>query len=350
MDSFILYTILFVVLTFAAWVARRIRGTKTVYLILMFGIMCFMASFRAYHIGNDTEAYYRFFTNIVRGDFDTDARLEIGFRYLNWAVAMVTGNFTALLAITSIIMFVAMYFYVKKWGYNPYLYGLLFWLFGFVSFVSPLRQSLAIVCLFISLHYLLKKKYILAAVICAAGALFHKTAIVGLLLIPLSFLKPSTWNLLVAFVVTLFLALTGVMESFLDEYYERYLDVQSGVAAAVFNAAFGAIPLFIEGWQKEKKPDQKLLVIRWGSFLFAVCYLLSLVSSGMGRIAYYFFPMAISCWCVAVKRLRPGIREVVMISIVLVLIAYRILILAYRPQWNSFFPFEYVWQNASDLI
>ena len=309
-----------------------------------------MASFRAYHIGNDTEAYFRFFSNIARGDLETDARLEIGFRYLNRAIAMLTSDFTALLTITSIIMFVSLYYYVKRWGYNPYLYGLLFWLFGFVSFVSPLRQSLAIVCLFISLHYLLKKKYLLAVAICAAGALFHKTALVGLLLIPLSFVKPSTWNLLAAFLVILLLAATGVLESALDEYYERYLDNQSGVAAAVFNAAFGAIPLLIQGWHKERELDQKLLVIRWGSFLFANCYLLSLVSSGMGRIAYYFFPMAISCWCISLKKLKPGIREIVMITVILVLIAYRILVLAYRPQWNSFFPFEYVWQTSSDLL
>ena len=141
MDSFLSYTFLFVSLSFIAWTARRIRRTKTVYLILVFGIMCFMASFRAYHIGNDTEAYFRFFSNIARGDLETDARLEIGFRYLNRAIAMLTSDFTALLTITSIIMFVSLYYYVKRWGYNPYLYGLLFWLFGFVSFVSPLRQS-----------------------------------------------------------------------------------------------------------------------------------------------------------------------------------------------------------------
>ena len=344
MYSFIIYTILFVALTFVAWIARRIRGTETVYLILVFGIMCFMASFRAYHIGNDTEAYYRFFTNIARGDFDTDARLEVGFRYLNWGVSLITGNYTVLLLITSVIMFIALGLYVKRWGYNPYLYGLLFWLFGFVSFVSPLRQSLAIVCLFISMHFLLEKKYLLAVIICASGALFHKTALVGLLLIPLSFIKPSSWNLLVAFVVILFVAVTGVLEPFLDEYYERYLYVQSGVAAAVFNSAFGAIPLVLQGWRKNRRLDQKMTLIRWGSFLFSICYVLSIISSGLGRIAYYFFPMAISCWCVAMKKLKPGIREVVMIALVLILIAYRILILAYRPQWNSFFPFEYVWQ------
>lgn len=349
MDSFILYTILFVALTFVAWLMRRIRGTKTVYLILMLGIMCFMASFRAYHIGNDTEAYFRFFSNIVRGDFETDSRLEIGFRYLNRGVALLTGNFTALLAISSVIMFSALFFYVRRWGYSVYTYALLFWLFGFVSFVSPLRQSLAIVCIFISLHYLLKRKYLIAVIICALGALFHKTALVGLLLIPLSFIKPSSLNLFAASAVVLVLAVTGVLESFLDEYYERYLDVQSGVAAALFNAAFGVIPLVLQGKYKVKRPDQRLIVIRWGSCLFAICYLLSLISSGMGRIAYYYFPMAISCWCIAIKKMKPGVREVVLISVILILVVYRILILAYRPQWNSFFPFEYVWQVPAEL-
>ena len=350
MDSFIIYTILFVALTFVAWLLRRIKGTKTVYLILTLGIMCFMASFRAYHIGNDTEAYYRFFSNIVRGDFESDARLEIGFRYLNRGVAMLTGDFTVLLTVTSLIMFIALFFYIRKWGYSPYLYGILFWLFGFVSFISPLRQSLAIVCIFISLHFLTERRYLFAIVICAMGALFHKTALVGLLLIPLSFIKPSSFNLIAASFVVLVLAVTGVLESFLDEYYERYLDVQSGVAAAVFNAAFGVIPLVLQGGLKGKRPDTKLYVIRWGSCLFSVCYLLSVISSGMGRIAYYFFPMAISCWCVTVKKMKPGIREIVLISIVLVLVAYRLLVLAYRPEWNSFFPFEYVWEAPEDLL
>lgn len=349
MDSYIIYTILFVTLTFVAWILRRIKFTKTVYLVLTLGIMCMMASFRAYHIGNDTEAYYRFFTNIVAGDFEADARLEVGFRYLNRAVAMLTGNFTVLLTVTSVIMFTALFFYIRKWGYSPYLYGLLFWLFGFVSFVSPLRQSLAIVCIIISLPFILERKVLIAILICAAGALFHKTALVGLFLIPLSYIKPSYLNLLASFGVVLFLAVTGVLESFLDEYYERYLDAQSGVAAAVFNAAFGVIPLILQGGFKGKKMDRKMYVVRWGSSLFSVCYLLSVISSGMGRIAYYFFPMAISCWCVAIKKMKPGVREIVVIAVVLVLVVYRILILSYRPGWNSFFPFEYVWQIPADL-
>ena len=310
-----------------------------------------MTSFRAYDVGNDTEAYSMFFYSFSNDSLGVDTRIEPGYRFLNQLIANHTDNFTVFLLITSIVLFTALFLFVEKNGYDNLLYIVLFWLFGYTSFVSPLRQSLAIVFVFISLVFLERNKGVLFVLFCLLASLFHRPAIICLILLPLYYVRPSFRAFLLMAIVVSIMVFSNAMNYItgrFDEYYLHYFETQSGWAAAVFNSLFGLVPIIVDT-ENNKNPNRMSFISlsRWGCFLFALCYLCSLNSSGVGRIAYYFLPMVLSYWCYVINKLRGGIKPITIVLLIMILIAYNLLAIKFRPEWNSFFPFHYVWDIDS---
>lgn len=353
MLSFLHYTLIILLLYLISLLKSNSSSQKnqkhSFYLLLSLGLMCFMTSFRAYDVGNDTEAYYFFFNSFSNNDYGVDTRIESGYRFLNYLVTLFSDNFTVFLSITSVILFASLFAYIQKRGFDNQLYSVLFWLFGYTSFVSPLRQSLAIVFIFISLFFLERKKGVFFVVFCFLASLFHRPAIICLILFPLYYVRPSFKSYLFMAVVVLILVfsntinhLTGV----LDKYYLHYFDTQSGWAAVLFNSLFGLIPIIIDANKKDHSDSASFIRLsRWGCFLYVLCYLCSLYSSGMGRIAYYFLPMVLSYWCYVISKLKGGIKPITIILLIVILVTYNLLAIKFRPEWNSFFPFHYVWES-----
>ena len=353
MLSFLQYTLILLSLYLISLLRNNISSKKnpkhSFYLLLSLGLMCFMTSFRAYDIGNDTEAYCLFFESFLNGDYGVDTRIESGYRFLNQFIARFSDDFTVFLSITSVILFASLFVYIQKKGFDNQLYSVLFWLFGYTSFVSPLRQSLALVFIFISLFFLERRKGVFFVLFCFLASLFHRPAIICLLLLPLYYVRPSFKSYLFTAVIVLILVfsnainhLTGVF----DKYYLHYFDTQSGWAAVLFNCLFGLTPILIDANKKEHFGSASFISLsRWGCFLYILCYLCSLYSSGMGRIAYYFLPMVLSYWCYVISRLKGGIKPITIILLIGILVTYDLLAIKFRPEWNSFFPFHYVWES-----
>lgn len=346
MNSFILFT--FIILTLCLIPEKN--KDRSFYLIVSLAFLCFITSFRGYDIGNDTHAYYRFFENIVNGVDNVDERIEPGYRFLNLIIAQFSVNYTVFLLITSLILFYALYRYIKSYGFSDKLYVVLFWCFSYVAYVSPLRQSLALSIALLSMPLLFTKRSYLFIIPVLLAATFHKTAIVCLAYLLFIYFRPTSKRIMLLVCSLVLLMLSGAvsgLNDYMDDYYARYLSVQSGMVAAIFNTLMGLTPLLLD-----KTTDQNHVngispkmysFLRWSSVSYSALYLMSIYSSGMGRLAYYFLPMMLSYWVYTILTNRYYSRRILSALLMCIIISYRVATLILRPEWNSFFPYSFVW-------
>lgn len=352
MESFIILT--FIVFLFGLIRENSNQKTISPYLFTSLLFLCLITGLRRYDIGNDTESYYRFFDNIAYGSFDSDERIELGFRYLSLFLSMISKDYTVFLIITSAILFGTMYKYIRDYGYNSKLYVCIFWCFAYISFVSPLRQSLGLCLVLWAIPFLVNGKVLIFALACYAAHYFHNSAIVCLAILPLAYFEPKKNRVLwVVILIALLVASGGasIFSDYLDdEYYRRYLAVQSGWIAAVFNAVFAVIPILLDKGDIDNSRTEFCSkfsfynIMKWSSVLYASSYLLSIHTSGMGRIAYYFLPMMLSYWVYTIENISGNNKKLLIAFVFIVLIGYKVTTLLLRPEWNSFFPFYFYWQ------
>ena len=356
MESFVIISIyiLLVSLIFPIKSVRipesRFTTNEKIYLFLTMFFMLFIASFRRYDIGNDTEAYHRFFSHMVVGDYNYDERVEIGYRYLNILISKFTDNYTLFMFIVNIIIFMALIKFIKKEVTNLKLFVCIFWLFSFISYVSPIRQSIALGIVLLSINYIKERKFIRFYIACALAVTFHATALVAIVFPLLYWMKPKKSKTYIILFMTIVAvgtnAISFIATRVLGDYYSRYLDVQSGVIAVVFNLLFSIIPILLEDKFIDNSSIQSMpsyCLMKYGSLIYGCFYIVSLYTSGAGRIAYFFSPMVIAYWGYVLNALKFKLRIIANIIIMLVLLLYRVIVLLYRPEWNSFFPYHFIW-------
>ena len=356
MESFVLisFYIIFISIVFPIKKFRqlgsRFTNNEKIYLFLTVFFMLFLASFRRYDIGNDTEAYHRFFSHMVAGNYSYDGRVEIGFRCLNILISKFTDNYTVFLLIVYTFLFSSLILFIKREVSNLKMFVCIFWLFGFITFVSPIRQTIALAIVLLSIKFIKDNRFFIFYFSCFVAATFHATAFVAIVFPFLYLLKPKkskTYLILLATLIAVGTnAFSFIATKFLGEYYSRYLNVQSGITAVIFNVSFSLVPILIEDKFIDNSQFRNLeayRLMKFGTLIYACFYIVSLYTSGAGRLAYFFCPLVIVYWGYVINALKFKLRISVNFVIITVLFVYRIFVLFYRPEWNSFFPFHFIW-------
>lgn len=115
---------------------------------------------------------------------------DISFWYISKVISSFSkGNYTIWFAFLAISYIIPLYLLIKRYSKNYQISLILFCCLGFGFFImTGLRQTLAMGCTMGALYFLLKnqRKYYFLLVV--FGTLFHKTAIVFLILYPLIYL------------------------------------------------------------------------------------------------------------------------------------------------------------------
>ena len=143
MISFTIYTLIIITVSIFKIPDRKTKGNQLGLALLMIAIFI-MAAFRRYDVGNDTQSYLSFFSQISLGNIAYDPRIEPGYRYLNLLVSLFSNNFTWILIISSFLLLFPAYSLFRKFSDNPKLCVLLFWMLGFTTLVSATRQAIAV--------------------------------------------------------------------------------------------------------------------------------------------------------------------------------------------------------------
>ena len=276
------------------------KEAKIKWIILLLSILPMFLMFVLRHksVGSDTPGYvlgfekgilkYSFYELLTKYDGDN----EIGYMLYVKLISLVTDNYTVFFLINAIIIFGAMLHFSIVYTKNPFLFFYLFITMGTYSFISTgLRQSLAIAICLLAVDFVRDKKLISFLFMVCLAYFFHKSALIFLLIYPLSLIKKYNWIgfiyifLAVIFIVgfsafhTAFIQLLGYDGYDIEETGNAYLVVLWIVLLAGYS-------FYILGGAKKEKLEQ--IIMAHFAALTVVFWLLRLISRTAERISFYF--------------------------------------------------------------
>lgn len=171
------------------------RSNKEMYnrisIIVFFFVLFFLTAFRSHYVGADTANYRIMFMRFSDLSFESDLRYkEPAFSVLCKIISLFTDNFQWLLIIVSIISIIPVALvYTAEIEYPMTTIVLLMSISNFYMFFSGMRQSIAISLGMIAFIFTKNKKLIPFLLIVILAFLFHRTAIILLLMYPVYHLK-----------------------------------------------------------------------------------------------------------------------------------------------------------------
>lgn len=271
---------------------------------IIFTILSFVLffGFRAYSVGTDTMNYLqRIFIKIDNIKFTF---VEPLYLILNIVIAKLGGDYTSLLILLGFVMFIPLVISITKLSNKPSISMFLFITLGmFCQSMNAMRQYIALVYILLGLTVLLKYKWGDFAFIgfVVFAILFHKTAIVSLLLIPLKYLKLN-WKTLLAALVFMIVALLlapyiiKLFDSFMNtDYYNNYVDrgiggsiIENVITIIVVSAATIGMLIFKKLINRDDAKKYDFFV--WMFVLFGMTKIISIFSIPLiDRVGIYFF-------------------------------------------------------------
>lgn len=176
-----LYLIYLILALFAFFEINGGRSLLRKVMIIPFLILFALASLR-WERGTDWGSYITMFEN-VENIFYLLA-FEPGFYYLNYIVSVVSDNYTIVLVIQAIIIYVLHFYIIKKYSLLPFV-SLMIWFGFYIGSVFFVRFHVALAITLFSFIFIVDRKFWKFFICILIAFCFHRTAI---LFIPAYFL------------------------------------------------------------------------------------------------------------------------------------------------------------------
>ena len=201
-------------------------------LLLSFIILSLMAGLRKYTVGVDTLQFYEAFNNIGQTNDWTfsEFRYEYGFSLLCKILYLIFKDPQSLIFVTSIFINFSVYIFIKNNSKDYFLSTLLYiFLNYYFNYMNIMRQAIAIAILLLFYKFLKNKQYLFYLLGIIIAFFFHKTALMGLVLILVKMLtkfKYLNFSIavcgIIAFIFYKEIFMFGA--NFLGDYYLAYLN------------------------------------------------------------------------------------------------------------------------------
>ena len=253
---------------------------KIVYLLLTSLILGTTGGLRSSLVGFDTENYYIAFlrtSDSLQRIFDNPQHIETGFAALCTIIKVLGGNFVHLLLICSFFIVGCFSIFVYRHSSNVLLsiFILLCFPYYYSSF-DIMRHFVATSFLLLAYKYILNGKFIKYSIFIIAGAIFHKTALIYIILYPLLRTKWSTklmWSVFAIGVIIMIYA-TAISLYIVEETgtYGTIAEVWVGKNAGGSLTALMYFVIFIMAYLLRKN-----LVVPSRADIYLICVLLLFV-------------------------------------------------------------------------
>lgn len=328
--------------------AYNYKSICNAFTFAMLFILWFLTAFRSSEIGNDTQTYINYFIKINKTGVSDKYVIEYGFQYLCLFIGLFTDNPQVFLIICATICYLGIGVYIFKYSKNIVISTILVFCLCFSIFTNTLRQDIAMVICLYAYQAMKKKKRILSLLLILVAFLFHKSALIFLVLFLSKFLK---YNLKFDIFITILIAvlsISGVISSIvlrLASGYAGYFDSKYSGSGwlAVFVALLRNLVfyVFINVAYRKTLNDKKLILANF--LMLLLLSSLGFVVNLFTRASEYFLLPAIvelpnACYDGKVK------NKCVLISIIcFVLLAYFLVSLIFRPEWNNLYPYSFYW-------
>ena len=342
------------------------------FLVMCLGYLTVLACFRGMNVGNDTRSYYNLFLfytgqgtvqNISSAGLRWMSNIEIGYRLLNKYFGTIWRNYQAFISAIAIVSYLVLGRFVKKYSSNVALSVILMFLMFYSSYMNLLRQIIALSIVLLAFDALNAKKtfrFIISVLV--ATILFHHSAIICLLLLPMSKSKCSKklayFSVAMAALVVAFGRIPAII-SFLN-ITTGYTDVAAGSSIVFSIIKNFAVLLF--SWyltnirssstlsdtnNNELNPEISDNLISWIPF---ICLLISVCALGMPvatRFELYFeiFLIVLIPRMITTSARMPSNIRVVVNTLLLTLLIYNAGKSVYRPEWVTEFSYYPFWSK-----
>lgn len=341
-----------------------VTRTRVFILRLAFFVLWFMAAFRGMLVANDTQSYYRTYIKIAESGLQSENRMEIGYVLLNALISQLFSDnetgFRVLLFISACVA----YYPLEQWierhcsAYDVCLLAFYF-LFN-ASYMSAIRQSMAVGIVLLALMGLEKghkKAYFVLMVI---AVLFHSSAIAAVIFYLLRSKRfglesVMIWMLITAGCVELNLV-AKVMQVIKPSTSYIISEVENSANVLATTGLYAALLLL--NFLPAKQCAREIVDIRDGemdftSGFFAHCILLSLSVSLMSlrapvlsRIVMYMTITGMPYVSISMNRLEnDNLAALIKIIFVVAIWMYSLIVLIYRPEWAHIWPYYFYWME-----
>ena len=220
------------------------KENTTILWICILLLIC-MAGLRSISVGTDTFSYEDIYYWIEAGNANF---IEPGWRFLNWLIQYVGGNFNMLLMVVAILTLLPVGFVIKQCSPAPSLSLFLYFsLFTYLQSYNLMRQMLAVSIVLLGYTYLYKQQRVRYLICVAFAMTFHTSALFSIPLIWIDrfnlSMKKVLWILSITLILgyllsdTAFLYLVGPYAAYLENGYKEGL-LSIYIQAVLINLLF----------------------------------------------------------------------------------------------------------------
>lgn len=305
------YIIIFLVVV-GWYVANPGKSTSTRGLVIAMSALCLFVGFADMLGGYDRYIYgelfdgladyHKFGVNIQQSQIFTQYPKELCYDYWNYLVSFVTMNRYIFILLTTILIYVLMFFSIRDYVENYPFAIILFLALTFFFTFTYLRQMIGASIAWLSVRYIIQrdwKKYLIVVLI-AYG--FHNSALIFLpaYWIPVRKLAPKT--VILGMALIFILGMTGLPSALFSAYGEAsdmeeraqsYAQDTSGFRVAYFLEAGFFLWLILKNY-KSIAENNKTIVFLNLSLAFCAILLFFIRSENGGRLGWYYMIGVIS--------------------------------------------------------
>ena len=325
-----------------------------VYFTVSLLILTILSAFRSLNIGNDSFDYALSFVRIGEypGIFDNTSRYEIGYIILNKFLYYFSKDPFILFFLSSVFVTGTIFWFISKYSKSVWMSIFLFLNLRIYYFtLSGIRQSIALSIVLISFHFLHKNKKLPFILLVILASTFHSSAILFLIVYPLSKIKYTKKVMMVYLLVALLLYSTfnsfmNIVFSIFPQYlvYNGSDYFENTQVASVLDSLIVLLILFVGAfifWKSAKKSYFFNVMLHIIS-IATVITLVSINASIIKRAALYFFTFSIVYIPLILNEINHKQKRLLLSYLFIVLFfAYNLIVLYYRPEWQHVYPYEF---------
>lgn len=331
-----------------------------------------MTMFHSKNIGKDYDAYSGLFNrakNQTLAEALRDTRYEKGYLLFNYSLAKVFESMQSVMIAEGLIVYLCLARWIKKWCSAPGVFVcLLVEMLWIDSWISMMRQAIAMAILFFAFDELIDKHLIRFVLIVILAAQFHAVSYVFLLAYPMLYWFDEyrenklgkfekNWlfeKLMLVCTIGIALLFQPTLKFLLYlfpkyQYYMAgsYMDGQTRVAIIIKIIVYGMILVAPRVIMRGQTPNGKSQL---ACYRMAIVTLVITIAANQAtiltRVSSVFSIYAIAGYAEEITNLKYEKNRRIMIFMTLLLFAaYGCVITVFRtPKWQQTYPFEWFWQ------
>ncbi len=339
------------IITLALFFDPNSEKGRNRYIIAVAIILASVSSLRAYTVGVDT---LQFVDAYSRTSFE-GSRYEPGFILLIRLLNAVFGsNPQALVISTSCFITFSIAWAIKRCDCNAVVaYFLYITLLAYAANMNLMRQALAASFILLAIPCLMNGRYLKYLFAVVLASLFHSSALVMLVLLPLSFVEPGRKTIIAYFAVTAAMFMTpGSIWDFVTQNFEQYESYSRSkwaggneLAAPIMTVM--DIALLYASWHVNEKANEKsnesLRVLFHGAMLQIVFQALACTINIFQRLTTFTSFLLILYFASVFKDFKTRERFLFLYFTLGISVAFFAIVMVFRPQWYGVVPFSFFW-------